>query len=55
MYAIRNVVKCEKCGCAGNKKCGAVPVNGDCALDEALICPCCKKLGTEENKERWTK
>jgi hypothetical protein len=30
-----------------------MPIKKICTLDEFLICPCCNKLGTEENKKRW--
>jgi hypothetical protein len=46
---------CEKCGCTGNSSCGAEPVDkeNNCTLNQALICPCCEKLGREENMGRW--
>jgi hypothetical protein len=33
---------CDVCGCAGNESCGHEPIKGDCALDAAGVCGCCR-------------
>ena len=46
---------CQECGCIGNGSCGADCVDDEqaCTLDSCCVCPCCNKLGKEENMKRW--
>lgn len=46
---------CEECGCPGNNKCGHECLdtgNMFCALDDDMVCPCCKAVWEDERKNK---